>query len=148
MKHTHAFHTDLAKLRSQYGDSEYSRQDILPAVAGLLKKHGATHDALLHEAASAVLDAVEKSEDKADESTPTLFPDDAHAALGDGKRIKRCKMTMGHCLRRKGIIDANKAAQDKAWALETSWLNERITALSERPPTTTVGDIFVQPAAA
>lgn len=111
------FYGEFYELRSGYGDKEYGRDDILPAAKALLKKYLLTEDELLTDAAIEILDRADKSDDRAAEG---LFPYDLHIALGGKRRISRGAMNLNQHWRRKVIIDANKIAQDVAWANETN----------------------------
>lgn len=129
MRKTLEFRRDLAELRSQWGENEYHRDEILPEVVALMSEHGIRADALMRDAASHALNEAEKEEDRRQLDQPNLFPFDAQIALGEGRRIKRGRMTLEQHRRRGRIIDANKAAQDRAWAAENEWLHDGEDAL-------------------
>jgi hypothetical protein len=88
-KMPNAFYADLATVRDQFGRSEYDRDQILPAVMGLLRKHQVQDGDLLRDAANGILDNAEKADDKAGE---VMFDFGAHVALGERKRIRRGRM--------------------------------------------------------
>jgi hypothetical protein len=135
------FYREIDALRSAMGESEYNRDQILPAVIGLIEKHRTdTKTHLLRDAANAILDNIEAAEDK--QRQPGLFAYDAQVALGDRQRIKRGRMDRDQHLRRKRVIDQNKIAQDQAWAEETNWINRGIDAL-EKLPTGTVREAAI-----
>ncbi len=137
MKKPAEFHEEFCRLRDRYGDTEYDRNDLVPEVAALLAKH-VDMDSMLENEAITVLKDAEKADNKAGEG---LFPHDAHVPLGERKLIKRGAMTFDTCLRRKRVIDANKAAQDNAWALETEWIGASMDQLRDRPMNTKVSDL-------
>lgn len=129
------FYADLEKLRSDKGEREYRRDEILPSVIALFHEHykGDPGEALLRDWANSVLDAAEAAEDKAQDD---LFPHQAQIALGGpGRpRIKRGRINLDQALRRKRVIDKNKIAQDRAWANETHWLDDTLDALRGHAP--------------
>lgn len=136
------FYSELQDLRDKYGEQVYSRDDILPAAMGLLRKHLKEEDELLKDAAIAILDSADKSDDRASEG---LFPHSAHVHLGGKRRIKRGAMTFDTTMERKRVVDANKMAQDLAWSRETTWLNQIISELKDRPAGTRVRDLGSEP---
>ena len=129
-----SFYKELAVLRDKFGETEYSRDQLLPAVMGLISKYLKDERDLLRDAANGILDSVEKSDDG---DQPGLFPYEQHTSLGEKKRIKRGKMNISQHDRRKRVIDHNKTGQDRAWAAETAWLNEGVDQLKGKPETTT-----------
>jgi hypothetical protein len=123
-----AFYADLKHLRDQYGEHEYHRDQILPSVIALLDKHmGDAGNALKNDAANAILDNAEASEDSTDQAD--FFNYEAQTALGNKMRIKRKRMNREQLARRKRIIDHNKIAQDRSWAAESTWINQGLDAL-------------------
>jgi hypothetical protein len=140
-----AFYRDVDAVRSGVGTTEYHRDTILPTVMELLVTHGVHQDELLREAANAILDHIEKSED---EQSPGLFDYDSQIALGDKRRIRRGYMNSEQIMRRKRIIDNNKMAQDVAWRQETVWLNEKTDRLVGFPSDTRIIDVDAAEAAA
>ena len=142
-----AFYKELHTLRDRYGETEYQRDDILPATMGLINKHlKGDGNELLRDAANAILDSAEKTDDAA--GGRDFFPQFAHVALGDKMRIKRGAMEIPHVTRRKRVIDHNKEAQDGSWADETRWLNACADALHDKPIGTKVADVMAESAAA
>lgn len=136
------FYKEIADIRSAYGNTEYDRDQILPAVIGLLRKHEVRDADLMRDAANAILDNAEKAED---EATPGLFPYDAQVALGERRRIKRGRLNNEQLWRRKRVIDHNKKSQDRAWGNETDWLETAMDALKGHDASTTVQDVLPSP---
>jgi|SRR5882672_174692 len=136
------FYAELEDVRDQFGRTEYERGQILPAVIGLLRSHLDDENELWRDAATGILDSVEKAEDAIDPRQEELFNLHAHIALGDGRRIKRGRMNTEQCRRRKRVIDNNKVAQDQSWARETGWLNTQIDKLEGRPLETVIEDVM------
>ena len=132
------FYKELHTLRDKYGDSEYHRDEILPATMALLSKYLDNGKALLKDAANSILDRVDRADDRASDG---MFPHCAHVPLGEKKRIKRGAMNRAQLDRRKRVIDHNKSAQDKSWSGETVWINGCSDALEGMPPETTVSDV-------
>lgn len=141
MKKTLEFKRDLAALRSRFGEKEYGHQEILPAVEALLVQHGID---TLRDAAMQVLNEAERIEDQQQLDQPDMFNYEAHVALGEGRRVKRGCMIFDHLRRRGRVIDKNKAAQDRAWAKEKAWIDEREIALHGYAPTTKVKDVIAE----
>ena len=84
MKLPRAFYKDLHELRDKYGKSEpYSRDDLLPATVGLIRKYAETDVSVYVEAARKILDGMDSSDDK-----QGLSPHFAHVALGETIRIR------------------------------------------------------------
>lgn len=133
------FYKELSDVRSRFGETEYSRDQIVPAVVGLLRKHEVQDGELLRDAANSILDRVEREND--DRAEKGLFDDDEHVKLGDANRIKRKRMNMEQMRRRKRVIDHNKKYQDRAWAAETDWIDSGMTMLEGFPPETTLEDV-------
>jgi hypothetical protein len=135
------FYRRLKTLRDEYGQREYDRDDLRDEVVELLKVFVPPADNELYkDAADEKLNSAEKAEDNPEQ--PGLFPYDAHVALGEKKRIKRSRMNFEQHLRRKRVIDANKAAQDLGWAIETGWLNAGVDALQGFPSTVVREDML------
>ena len=139
------FYKELHALRDKYGESEYHRDEILPATMALISKHLKGEKELLRDAANSILDSAEKSDDNAGGG---MFPQNAHIALGEKKRIKRGAMNLGQLNRRKRVIDHNKTAQDKSWSEETAWINACSDALEGMPPETRVSEVLQDAAVA
>ncbi len=138
------FYKELYTLRDKYGESEYHRDEILPAAMALLDRHLGDDRALLKDAANSILDSMDRTDDA---SCQGMFPYDSHVALGERRRIKRGHMTLAQLNRRKRVIDHNKAGQDKGWSEETSWINGCSDALEGMPPETKVLEALLQDAA-
>lgn len=136
------FYKEIADIRSAYGNTEYDRDQILPAVIGLLRRHEVRDADLMRDAANAILDNAEKAED---EATPGLFPYDAQVALGERRRIKRGRLNNEQLWRRKRVIDHNKKSQDRAWGNETDWLETAMDALKGYDASTVVQDVLPSP---
>lgn len=132
------FYADIKALRDRYGETEYSRNDLLPATVVLIKKYLKDDDELVRDAAIEILDRFDKRDE---EAAGGLFPEDGHVKLGGTQRIKRSAMTLAHLLRRKAVIDNNRMAQDQAWATETNWVNPEIEAMQGYLPGTTRSQI-------
>jgi hypothetical protein len=132
------FYAELHQVRSQFGECEYDRDQTLPSVMDLLRKSSVNEGDLLRDAANAILDNAEK----ADDSATGLFDFGVDVALGERRRIRRGRMNVEQCRRRKRLIDHNKVAQDQAWAKETDWLNTAMDHLDQRPLTTVVEDVM------
>lgn len=147
MRMPNAFYADLRAVRNQYGRTEYDREQILPAVIGLLHKHKIKDGDVLRHAAIEVLDNVEKADDQGD-LNGELFNLESHIALGERKRIRRGSMNTEQIRRRKRVIDHNKVSQDAAWAKETRWLNQVSDLLEGRSLSTVVEDVLMPSAAA
>jgi hypothetical protein len=142
-KFQHQFYVELHALRKKYGQKEYSRDEILPAVKALMVqfvKEGA--ETFLTDAARTLLDGIEAAEDRRDPNQPDMFHHDAQIALGDQRRICRGRMNIEQLTRRKIVLDDNHARQNLGWAIETSWINARSTGLQGLPLSTVVEDIF------
>lgn len=145
-----AFYADLAGLRDTFGEQEYKRDDIIPAVVALIREHNKNDptDLLLRDWANAVLDSAESKEDRRLQEEAigqvSLFPHDAHIALGGvGRpRIKRGRINLDQAIRRKRVVDENHAAQNRGWDNETKWLNETIEALRGHSAHVTRGDVL------
>lgn len=135
-----AFYKDIDDLRSAYGETEYDRNQILPAVVGLLRKHAVNDADLMRDAANSILDNLEKAEDAG--SQGGLFPYEAQVALGERHRIKRGRLNAEQLWRRKRIIDHNKRSQDMAWGKESGWIEDAMDALKGHDPSTTVRDVI------
>jgi len=133
------FYKKLSDLRSLYGESEYSRNDILPAVMALISEFLKDGKELLRDAAIAILDSAEKTEDQSKEG---LFPYDGQVALGGTRRIKRGAMNKEQHRRRKLVIDSNLSAVHHAWSSETQWLNIGQEALKDLPDDTRRSDVL------
>jgi hypothetical protein len=136
------FYRDVQAVRDEYGQTEYTRKDIVPNVVALLKKHSAQEDAAWVDVANGILDHIETAEDKRKQSD--LFSYGAHVALGGTRRIKRGRMNDEQLRRRKRVIDQNKRNQDDAWASESDWIWDRQSLLQGRPPETVVEDIMTE----
>lgn len=137
------FYHELADVRSQYGETEYHRDQIIPAVIGLLRKHAVKDADLMRDAANAILDNAEKAEDS--DKQDGLFPYDAQIALGERRRIKRGRLNSEQLWRRKRVIDHNKRAQDRAWGDETGWIETAMEALHGHDLATVVQDVLPEP---
>ncbi len=138
----HRFYQDLHAIRDKYGEVEYDRDEILPAAMALLRSELDDDQALLRDAANAILDSFDKSDDTA---TKGIFPYLTHVALGEKKRIKRGAMEDGHLDRRKDLIDRNHESQNVAWAQETTWLRVAREALKDAPADTKIRDVIPDP---
>lgn len=71
----------------------------------------------------------------------TGFAYDGFLALDDLERVRIGAMTLKQCVRRKAIIDRDKAIADRAWALETAFLAECISLLIKATPRARVEDV-------
>jgi hypothetical protein len=132
----HDFYTKLAKIRDQFGRAEYNRDQILPAVMGLILEYVEDKNEFLRDAANAILNSQEAQEDKELTKGSGLFPYLAQVALGDKQRIQRGRMTLDQHYRFKRVIDRNKEAQDTAWASQNRWINAGVDVLKDQPPST------------
>ena len=139
------FYKELHTIRDKYGESEYHRDEILPATMALVSKYMDDDKDLLKDAANAILDNVDRADDKA---SAGMFPHFAHVPLGEKRRIKRGAMNEAQLDRRKRVIDDNKTAQDNSWGLETSWINTCKDSLKGMPPETKVSDVLQDAAVA
>lgn len=135
-----AFYKAIDELRSKYGETEYDRDQIIPAVMGLLREHQVDDADLMRDAANAILDKIEKQEDASKQSD--FFPYDKQVALGERHRIRRGRLNTEQLYRRKRVIDVNKMGQDRAWANETDWLGNALDALRGHDLSTTVQDVL------
>lgn len=142
MRKTSLFYKDLHALRNQYGETEYSREDILPATMALLERHGCSREDLLRDAATTTLNSIESAEDRAGADGQGEFDYGAHVALGNTKRIRRGFMNLECLMRRERLIDDNKAAQDRAWQREKAWNRRCIDALAGHTIETVVQDVL------
>ncbi len=134
-----SFYKKFHEIRDQYGNVEYGHEDMLPAVISLMRSDGVDEDAVLRDAAKAVLDSADRADDRAHQGFLSF---NAHIALGERRRIKRGSMNDAQVNRRKRLIDENAINQQKAWQVETHFLNSCIDALDGMPPETTVSDVL------
>ena len=136
-----AFYKEVHEVRDKYGEKQYDRDELVPDVVFLVKKHvkiDGDEDELWRAAAITVLDNLDKSDAIAADG---LFSLTAHVALGERLRIRRGAMTFRHLLMREIVIDTNKARQDEAWAVEKKWSLDKRTGLGTLSPEATVEDI-------
>jgi hypothetical protein len=128
-----AFYDEFHAHRDQFGAAEYDVDDMLGAAVAMFKKHAGDDagDQLILDALRGINDGIEERE-ASDGRQLDFFSHDGHVALGEKRRIRRGRMTFDHLLRRKLVIDRNQMAQNQAWAVETSWLNDRMEAVRGR----------------
>jgi hypothetical protein len=141
MRKPREFLNDAARVREEFGHTEYSREDILPEIEALFDRHNIGHAELRRDAAVQYLDSIERAEDKVPDH-PDLFSHEKHLALGGGRRIKRGRVNLEQAARRKRVIDKNKTGQDRSWAAETEWLNDTVDALAGYSPETVREDVL------
>jgi hypothetical protein len=144
------FYRELDELRSHLGNTEYNRDQSLPAVIGLMRKYEVRDSDLMRDAANGILDNIEKAEDKAAQVDAksgqlNLFPYATQIALGGRNRIKRGWANFEQLWRRKRVIDKNKRDQDRAWGAESSWLDDKMELLKGHDSATTVRDVAPEP---
>jgi hypothetical protein len=134
------FYREFHEYRQAFGATEYDVEDLIKGAVSILRRYLDEEDELLIDALRTINDGIEAREN--DPLQGDLFAHEAHAALGERRRIKRGRMTSDQALRRKFVIDRNKADQDKAWAVETGWLNDTIVALRGYSPSTVREDVL------
>lgn len=127
-------------IRDGFGDSEYSREDLLPKVVEVIRNSPVDVDQMYVARAHSLLDNFDASDDRVSARQGDMFPLDAHVALGDNRRIRREKMTADHVMRRKKLIDDQFSDQQKAWQDETAHLNLILPELVSNPGWT-IGDL-------
>ena len=135
-----SFYRELHDHRQQFGQIEYDVEELIRSAVPILKRYLAEEDELVIDALRAINDSIEAREN--DPLQGDLFAHEAHTALGERRRIKRGRMNSDQVFRRKLIIDANKTAQDRAWAVETKWLNATMETLRSYPPSTVREDVL------